>query len=235
MDETPRTHLVTGGGSGIGAEVARRLHARGDRLIVVGRSQERAEQLATEYAGATPLAADLADPAGLEAALSRADLPLRLDSVVLAAGVVDLAPVAELDLHRWQAQLDVNLTAPAVLLRATLPALRAARGTVVLVNSGAGLNANPTWSAYAASKFGLRALADALRAEEAQTGVRVTTVYPGRTATAMQEKVHEQEGRAYDPAQWSDPGTVAATILHVLDLPADSTVPDLTVRPGPGR
>ncbi len=233
MSESSRTHLVTGAGSGIGAAVARRLHARGDRLLVVGRSPERAEQLAVDFPGATPIAADLADPAGLEAALAGTDLPTRLDSVVLAAGVVDLAPVAELELARWQAQLDVNLTSPALLVRATLPALRAARGTVVLVNSGAGLSANPTWSAYAASKFGLRALADALRAEEAEAGVRVTTVYPGRTATAMQQKVHEQEGKAYDPGQWSDPETVAATILHVLDLPGDSTLPEVTVRPAP--
>ncbi len=85
-----------------------------------------------------------------------------------------------------------------MLTQALLPALRAAHGTVVFVNSGAGLSANAHWAGYAASKFGLRALADALRAEEAEHGVRVSTVYPGRTATPMQQKVHEQEGRAYD-------------------------------------
>ena len=127
----------------------------------------------------------------------------------------------------------MNLTAPMLLTRALLPALRAARGTVVFVNSGSGLSANPTWSGYAASKFGLRALADALRGEELGNGVRVTTVYPGRTATPMQEKVHAQEGKEYDAARWSDAGTVASSILHVLDLPADSTIPDVTVRPAP--
>ena len=95
------------------------------------------------------------------------------------------------------------------------------------------LAAQPQWSAYAASKHGLRALADALRAEEAEHGVRVSSVYPGRTATPMQEEVHRQEGRDYDPGQWIHPGTVAATILHVLDLPRDATVPDVTVSPGP--
>ena len=82
-----------------------------------------------------------------------------------------------------------------MLTRVCLPALRAARGTVVFVNSGAGLVAHPQWSAYAASKHGLRALADALRAEEQEHGVRVTTVFPGRTATPMQQRVHEQEGK----------------------------------------
>ena len=85
---------------------------------------------------------------------------------------------------------------------------------MVLVNSGAGLQAHPHWSAYAASKHGLRALADSLRAEEQEHGVRVTSVYPGRTATPMQDKVHEQEGKAYDAADWIDPATVADAIVR---------------------
>ena len=150
-----------------------------------------------------------------------------------AAGVVDLGTVAELTAAQWRAHVDVNLLAPVEITRLALPALRAARGTVVLVNSGAGLRANPTWSAYAASKFGLRAFADALRQEEAEHGVRVTSVFPGRTATPMQQHVHDQEGKEYDAGDWIDPATVAATILHVLDLPDDATVPDVTVSPGP--
>ena len=114
----------------------------------------------------------------------------------------------------------MNLVAPALLTRALLPALRAARGTVVFVNSGAGLAAHPQWSAYAASKFGLRALADALRAEEQEHGVRVTTVFPGRTATPMQEKVHAPGGQGVRRRRrGSGPETVADAILHVLDLP----------------
>ena len=77
----------------------------------------------------------------------------------------------------------------------------------------------------------MRALADALRDEEAEHGVRVSSVYPGRTATPMQQKVHEQEGREYDPSEWIRPETVAEAILHVLDLPTDAMVSDLMVRP----
>ena len=226
-------HLVTGAGSGIGAALVGALHERGDALVLLARSGERADDLAATYPGATTLVADLADPPGLERALAEAHLPDSLDSVVHVAGAVDLAPLAELDLADWQRQLDVNLTAPALVTRAALPALRAARGLVLFVNSGAGLAAHPDWSAYAASKFGLRALADALRGEEKPHGVRVTTVFPGRTATPMQEKVHRQEGRDYDASAWIDPRTVAATILHVLDLPRDATVPEVSVHPAP--
>ncbi len=223
------THLVTGAGSGMGAVLAERLLERGDSLVLLARSTERAHDLRTELPDATVLVADLADASAVEAVADQ--LPDSLDSVVHAAGVVDLGPVAELSTAVWQSQLAVNLVAPAVLTRLCLPALRSARGTVVFVNSGAGLVANPQWSAYAASKFGLRALADSLRAEEQEHGVRVTTVYPGRTATPMQQRVHRQEGKAYDAADWIDPDTVADAIVHVLDLPEDATISDLTIRP----
>ena len=223
------THLVTGAGSGIGAVLAERLLERGDDLVLLARSPERAHDLRSDLAGATVLVADLADAEAVEALAP--ELPESLDSVVHAAGVVDLGPVESLGTAEWQSQLAVNLLAPAVLTRIALPALRRAEGTVVFVNSGAGLAAHPQWSAYAASKFGLRALADSLRAEEAEHRVRVTTVYPGRTATPMQARVHEQEGRAYDAEDWIDPATVVDALLHVLDLPADATISDLTIRP----
>jgi short-subunit dehydrogenase len=229
------TNLVTGAGSGIGAAVARRLHDRGDELVLVARNAERAEELAAGFPGARCFVGDLADPAGLERSLADTGLPDTLDSLIHVAGVVEIGPVADLDAATWQQQLDVNLASPAVLTRAALPALRAARGLVLYVNSGAGLSAHPTWSAYAASKFGLRALADALRDEEKDRGVRVTTVFPGRTATPMQEKVHRQEDKDYDRSRWIDPETVAGTILHVLDLPRDATIPDVTLQPTPPR
>lgn len=223
------THLITGAGSGIGAVLARILLDRGDDLVLLARSAERAADLAASYDGARTVVADLAAPGSVDAL----ELPATLASVVHAAGVVDLGQVVDLGVTAWQEQLSVNLVAPAALTRVALPALRAGRGTVVFVNSGAGLTAHPHWSAYAASKHGLKALADSLRGEEAAHGVRVSSVYPGRTATAMQAKVHEQEGKDYDAAEWIDPATVAAAIVHALDLPRDATISDLTVRPGP--
>jgi short-subunit dehydrogenase len=223
------THLVTGAGSGIGAVLADSLHARGDSLLLLARSRERATELAARWEGAETLVADLADPASI----NEIELPGTLDSVVHAAGVVDIGPVAWLTAGQWREQLDVNLISPAELTRLALPALRSARGTVVFVNSGSGLHAHPQWAAYAASKHGLRALADSLRGEELENGVRVTSVYPGRTATPMQQRVHEQEGKEYDASAWIRPETVADAILHVLDLPRDATIPDVTVSPGP--
>ncbi|CUR55916.1 Short-chain dehydrogenase/reductase SDR [metagenome] len=226
-----RRHLITGAASGIGAAVADRLHERGDELWLLVRSEERAHQLTPAFPNARLVVADLSDPATLEKTLYDAMLPTELDSVLHVAGVVELGPVADQTLEQVRQQIDVNLVAPMVLTRVLLPALRARRGLVLVVNSGAGLYAHPDWSAYAASKFGIRGFADSLRAEEEAHGVRVTTLYPGRTATPMQAKVHEQESADYDASRWIQPDTVAASILHVLDLPEDGTIPDLTIRP----
>ncbi len=226
------THVITGAGSGIGAAVARRLHERGDEIVLHARDAGRAKELAAALPGAKTLVGDLADPAKLSWAFSHQSLPDRVDSLLHIAGVVDLGPVGDLTPKTWLNQLNVNLVAPAELTRLLLPQLRVAQGHVLFVNSGSGLNAHAGWAAYGASKHGLKALADALRQEEHGNGVRVTSVYPGRTASPMQAKVHQQEGKEYDPAKWIDPESVATTILMALDLPRDAEVNDLTVRPG---
>ena len=226
-------HLITGAGSGIGAALARRLADRGDELLVVARSSERAAEITATLPGSRGLVADLADPSGLAAALAGEQLPESLDSLVHVAGVVELGSVAELTAGQWQQTMAVNLIAPAELTRICLPALRAARGHVVFVNSGSGFHAGARWGSYAASKHALRALGESLRTEERDNGIRVSSIYPGRVATAMQEKVHRQEGRDYDPAQWIQPDSVATAVLSALDLPRDAEITDLSVRPGP--
>ncbi|MFJ2115071.1 MULTISPECIES: SDR family oxidoreductase [unclassified Streptomyces] len=226
------THLITGAGSGIGAAVARRLHERGDDLLLFARDAGRARELAAGFPGARTLVGDLSTPDRLSWALAQQTLPDRLDSLLHIAGVVELGTVGELTPKAWHSQLTVNLISPAELTRLFLPQLRASHGQVVFVNSGAGLNAHAEWSAYAASKHGLKALADALRHEEHPHGIRVTSVYPGRTASPMQAKVHQQEGKEYDPSRWIDPESVATTILAALDLPRDARIDDVTVRPG---
>ncbi|GAA2294968.1 MULTISPECIES: SDR family oxidoreductase [Streptomyces] len=225
------THLITGAGSGIGAAVTERLAERGDELWLLARDAGRAKELAGRFPGVRTVVGDLADPDRLSWALGHQTLPDRLDSLLHIAGVVDLGEVGELTPKAWNRQLAANLVAPAELTRLLLPQLRLAQGHVVFVNSGAGLRANAQWAAYAASKHGLKALADALRWEESGNGVRVTTVYPGRTATPMQVKVHQQEGKEYDAERWIAPETVASTILTALDLPRDAEITDLQVRP----
>ena len=225
-------HFVTGAGSGIGEALATRLVDRGDDLVLLARSEDRAHALRERFPGATTVVADLAEPERIAAALRGQRLPERLDSLIHIACVVELGRVDALPVASWVWQLHVNLIAPAELTRILLPALRSASGQVVFVNSGAGLRTSPEWSAYAASKHGLKALADGLRAEEAAHGVRVSSIFPGRTATPMQAQVHEQEGRPYDPSEFIDPESVVTGILTMLDLPRDAQITELMMRPG---
>ncbi|MFJ1794258.1 SDR family oxidoreductase [Kitasatospora griseola] len=225
-------HLITGAGSGIGSAVADKLTARGEEVWLLARDARRAAQLRERYPEARTLVGDLDDPAKLSWAFGHQALPVELDSLLHIAGVVELGAIGETPVKAWQQQLNVNTVAPAEITRLLLPSLRLARGHVVFVNSGAGLRADPTWGSYAASKFAVRAVADALRQEEHAHGVRVTTVYPGRTATAMQVKVHQQEGKEYDPSKWIAPESVATAILAALDLPRDAEITEITVRPG---
>jgi NADP-dependent 3-hydroxy acid dehydrogenase YdfG len=170
---------------------------------------------------------DLAEPRGIEAALGDIELP-SLDGLVHSAGVIELGTVAEARVDDWVEQLTVNVAAPAELTRLLLPALRAARGHVVFVNSGSGLRARPGWGGYAASKHALRALADSLRAEEPD--IRVTSVFPGRTAGEMQRRVRAQEDGEYDPDAYMSARTVATVIARTLDTPEDATVTEVSVR-----
>jgi NAD(P)-dependent dehydrogenase (short-subunit alcohol dehydrogenase family) len=229
---TARRALVTGASSGIGAAVAVRLARQGWQVLASGRRAERLAELAASHGAAiATVAADLTDDDALRRLAADA-MAAPLHAVVHAAGAVALGPMASAAVEDLDRQWAINLRAPYVLTRLLLPALRDARGHVVFVNSGSGRRANPGWGAYAATKFGLRAVADSLRAEEAAHGVRVTTVYPGRTDTPMQRAVFEAEGRAYDPTGLVPAAAVAEVVERALATPPPALLADIEIRPG---
>lgn len=220
--------LITGATGGIGAALAHVLHHH--RLILQGRDLGRLQALCAELPHARPLVLDFTRPHSFSELIEEAELG-RVSNLIHNAGVVELGLVAEQSHEIWTHTLAVNVVAPAELTALLLPRLREERGNVVFVNSGAGLSANPGWASYAASKFALRALADSLRAEESASGVRVTSVFPGRTDTEMQQKVVRQEGSEYHADRFIRPQTVAEAVRYVLEAPRDAVISDLTVRP----
>jgi NAD(P)-dependent dehydrogenase (short-subunit alcohol dehydrogenase family) len=218
------SYLITGVSRGIGRAVAERLLADGH--LVYGIVRRPLPELA--LTGFAML--DLAEPGGFMPALSDLlDSVPRLDGLVHSAGVVRPGRLVDAEPTAYTEQFEVNVVAVAELTRLWLPALRAAAGTVVLVNSGSGLNARPPLSTYGVSKFALRGYAEALRQEE--PGIRVSTVYPGRTDTDMQRTVRSAEAGDYEPAGYLRPDTVAGVIISVLRLPPDAAILDLVVRP----
>ncbi|NMO92632.1 SDR family oxidoreductase [Actinomycetospora sp. TBRC 11914] len=218
--------LVTGASRGIGAAVAAALAPTHD-LLLGGRDAAALGAVAEGLgARALPWPVDLTDAGALAGATERID---ELDVLVHSAGVGVLGTVEELDAETWRRQFEVNVVAVAELTRLLLPALRAARGTVVCVNSGAGLAARPGWGAYAASKFALRAFADSLRGEEPT--LRVCSVHPGRVDTDMQRSVVAYEGGAYDPDRYLRPESVAAAVLAAVTASPDAHIAEIVVRP----
>lgn len=228
---TTPTVLVTGATRGIGRAVATEL-AADHHLILGGRDRSALEALAGQLPSAEIFVADLTDPEAVAEACGALELPAGLAGLVHSAGVLVRGRVDELSAEDWARSFAANVTSVADLTRHLLPPLRAARGTVVAINSGSGFTSGPGGSAYAASKFALRALTDALRAEEREHGVRVSSVHPGRTATDMQRELRASEGGEFREGDYMRPETVAATIGLALRLPADANIDVLSVRPG---
>jgi NADP-dependent 3-hydroxy acid dehydrogenase YdfG len=215
--------LVTGASRGIGRAIAVDL-GRTHHVLVGGRSADAVERVVAELPSAEPFVADLVDgplPA----------LPERLDVLVHSAGVEDGGRVADTDRATWERVFRTNVFAVADLTRAALPALRAAQGLVITINSGSGLSSGPGGAVYSGSKFALRAFTDALREEERPNGVRVSGVHPGRVDTDMQRSLVAKEGVDYDTTFTLAPEDVAATVRTVVDLPPTGTVEMLSVRP----
>ena len=219
--------LVTGATRGIGRAIAAEL-GRTHHILVGGRDADAVEAVVAELPSAEGYVADLvADLSGA----SLPALPERLDVLVHSAGVEDGGTIEETDAETWQHVFEVNVFAVAALTRRALPALRAAQGMVVAINSGSGFASGAGGGVYAGSKFALRALTDALREEERPHGVRVSSIHPGRVDTDMQRALVAREGHEYDPDYTITPEMVAATVRTAVDLPPSGTIESLSVRP----
>lgn len=219
--------LVTGATRGIGAAVAAEL-GRTHRVLVGGRSTATVADAVRAFPDAAPFVADLSNDEATAAAAAGVG---RLDVLVHCAGITaPIAPLAETSRAEWARVLEVNVVAVAELTRLLLPRLRASHGTLVLLNSVAGLTAEPGAAPYSASKHALRALADALRREEVGR-IRVVSLYPGAVDTDMQRDVHRELGLAYNPEAQLTPNSIAEVIRTVVELPGSAVVESLTITP----
>ena len=218
------TAMITGATGGLGAAIATTL-APTHTLFLAGRPSDRLDELAERF-GATTWPVDFGDLDAIEAAVEPI---VELDVLIHNAGVAYPGRVAETTVDEWQSTMQVNVVGAVALTLPLLPALRAARGHVVFINSGSGINVSPGLASYSASKFALRAFADSLRADE--PALRVTSVHPGRIATDMQRDLIAYEGHEYDASQFLSPETVAAVVAQAVATPPDGHVHEVIVRP----
>lgn len=232
MTLSGKTALVTGAGSGIGRAVAVALARSGARLYLVGRREAALEETASEILDANLKPADITTDAGIgRIAEEMASDPGRLDILVHSAAIYARGLVASEPAKGLDALLAANVRAPYALTQALLPLLAKSHGEIVFINSTVIWQSAPGLAQYAASKHALQAVANSLRAEVNGEGIRVLSVYVGRTATPMQAKVFADEGRRYAPERLLQPEDVAASIVAAISLPRTAEVTDLTIRP----
>jgi len=228
---TDKVVLVTGGGTGIGAAVARQLTAAGDRVVVCGRREPPLRAIGDET-GAHVVVADVSRAEGVARVVDETVATFgRLDGLVLNHGIIHVGRVDEVTPEQWDETLRINLTSPFLLVRAALPHLLAARGAVVAVSSVAALRAADGMAAYSASKAGLQLLMQSLAVDHGRDGLRANAVCPGWTATEMGDmemaELAAERGISTEEAyrlatavvpqrRPAQPGEVAATIAWLL-------------------
>jgi NAD(P)-dependent dehydrogenase (short-subunit alcohol dehydrogenase family) len=197
-----KTVLITGASSGIGRATVRRLDAAGWKVFAGVRKEEDAAALRAEGSERLePLMLDVLDPDAIAAAGERvAAEPGGLDGLVDNAGTAVAGPLEALPIEDFRRQLELNLTAQLAVAQAMLPAIRAARGRVVLISSMGGRVALPMTGAYHASKFGLEGLGDSLRQELAPWGIKVVLVEPGSIDTPIWSSGEKDADRIFAKA-----------------------------------
>jgi NAD(P)-dependent dehydrogenase (short-subunit alcohol dehydrogenase family) len=183
-----RVVVITGGGSGIGAATARLLRADGHHVVIGGRRPEPLRQLADETA-ALACPADLADPTAVQDLVETTVAHYgRLDGLVLNAGIGRGGAVGDLSDETWDEVIRTNLTGPFLMLRAALPHLLKARGSVVAVSSVSALRNGKGNAAYATSKAALLQLCRSVAVDYGNQGLRANTVCPTWVRTEMADR-----------------------------------------------
>lgn len=234
MTNQPRgVAVVSGGGSGIGREIALELARRGYSLALLGRRVLTLQQT-LELAGGDGITVecDVRDPAAVERAVAEVESRWgAADVVVPAAGVAHILPTQELSPEQFEETVATNLTGAFLVIRAFLPGMRRrGKGWIFPVLSVAARRGFPGWGAYCASKWGLAGLVAALREELQGSGIRVTCLYPGATDTPLWEGVAGD----WDRGKMVPAGEAARAVGYALDAPASTLVEEVHFGPAGG-
>ena len=228
--------VVTGASSGIGKAIALSLAGHGAELYLAARRKELLEAVAKEAqalgsrAHACPV--DLTkdeDIRGLGEHLQK-DFG-HVNILVLCGGAIAHGTLEKASLADFDLLYRSNVRGHYALIQALLPMLRKGPGQIVFINSSAGLRSPAGVGQFSATQHAFRTIADSLRDEINADGIRVLSVYPGRTATPRIEKLFGKEGRAYKPELLMQPEDIAEMVTHSLRLPRTAEVTDISIRP----
>ncbi|MGJ8695968.1 MAG: SDR family oxidoreductase [Verrucomicrobiaceae bacterium] len=219
--------LITGASSGIGKALAHLLLEKGAHVIGLCRSIDQLPP------GVTPLACDLAEPEAIATAFASLD---SLDILVNNAGLAYLAQITTGDPAKWQEMWQVNVHALSLCSQLALKKFPASGGHILNISSMSGHRVPPTGGFYAATKFAVRAITEALRAELKQQGsaTRISSISPGFVDTPLLDKYFEgrEDQLAQTRAKVNMLGAhdIAASALHILTAPPGVEINDILLR-----
>ena len=222
-----RIALVTGGGRGIGAAIARKLAGLGATTIICGRNQTRLEHMASEVP-CESMVCDVTDWKSVVMLANRVQETFgRLDILVNNAGIGAFSgPLHQMPVEAWDTVQNTNLRGVFYMIRAFVPLMiSAGRGDIVNISSIAGKNALPNGAAYAASKWGLNGLSYSVAEELRRHKIRVSVICPGSTHTELSP----HEGK--DPSKMLQPEDVAHVVAMLVTQQPQSFASEVVLRP----
>lgn len=227
--------VVTGASSGVGKSIALGLAERGAHVVLIGRHIGRLREVAARAESHGVTARYYQTELTRDESIAEMSESLRrefrkIDLLIHSAGVFRsgntvIAPIANFDL-----QYLTNLRAPYLLTQTLLPLISETLGQIVFINSMAGMDAEAGVGQYAATKAGLKSVADSLR-QEVASEMRVLTVFLGTTATPMQEAIFKMKCKEYRPERLIQPADAALAVINTLALPRTAELTELVLRP----
>jgi NADP-dependent 3-hydroxy acid dehydrogenase YdfG len=228
--------VITGASSGIGKAIATAIASTGGSVCLVGRDADRLEVAAeaARVAARSVLVfrADMSSDRAIENLARYVENDFKpFDTLVHCAGAHFVGSLEKTSVDQLDTLYRTNIRMPYALTQALLPLLKGRQGQIVFINSSQGLQARANTGAYALTKHALKAIADSLRQEINADGIRVLSIYPGRTATPAIKLLCEIQGQSYRPDLLLQPEDVAQVVLNTLQLPRTAEVTNIEIRP----
>jgi NADP-dependent 3-hydroxy acid dehydrogenase YdfG len=233
---TGQVALITGASSGIGRAIALSLAENGVGIVLFARRRAELEAVANDVrvrsAKAYVFPGDMTHDEDIRSLREHVEREFgALDILVHCAGQIAIGTLEASQVASLDSQYSVNVRGPYLLTKELLPLLRKRLGQVVFVNSSAGIAARAASGQFSATQHALKAIADSLREELNSEGIRVLTIFPGRTATQLQEEVFRCEERPYQPNVLLQPEDIAAMVTAAVALPRTAEVTEIHIRP----
>ncbi len=230
----PKTVIVTGATSGIGAAIARAFSAAGANVFLIGRNARKLEAAARKIPPrrlAGTALADLGSVADLKQLLGAISKRLRRVDVLLhAAGEYAWTEPGSLETDSFDLLFDVNVRAPYLLTQGLLPLLERTRGHVIFINSSVVKSPGQGVAAFKATQHAVQGLVDSLRQDFNRRGIRVSSLFPGRTATPRMQRIYAKQGTPYKPDALLNAHDVAQVVVALTALPKQVEVTDVQLR-----